>query len=62
LTGLFKEDRIGNSTFKCLAFNDGGVKMDQNGINADELKSRVADANENNSRFKIVGVRYLEIV
>jgi hypothetical protein len=35
------------------------VRIDQNGINVDELKRRVAEANENNSKFKIVGVKYL---
>jgi hypothetical protein len=38
------------------------VKIDQNGgINADELNTRVAEANENKLRFKIVGVKYLGI-
>jgi hypothetical protein len=59
LAGLFKEVRIGNSTFKCIGFNDSGVKHDQNGVNTDELKRRVAKVNENNSKFKIVGVKYL---
>jgi hypothetical protein len=55
---LFKEVKVSSSTFKCIGYNDGGVRIDQNGgINADELKRRVADANENNSRFRIVGVR-----
>jgi hypothetical protein len=55
---LFKEVTIGTSTFKCIGFNDGGVRIDQNGgVNADEIKRRVAEANETNSKFKIVGVK-----
>jgi hypothetical protein len=37
------------------------LKIDQNGIKADGLKKRVAEANENNSKFTIVGVKFLGI-